>query len=187
MSGEAIAEGRLEDNERVVVRGAAANRLYSWGFGELEEPGKLNLTVYEAAYLAEEGNLAVVDEAGKALDFQTLVGRLSGSIKGFWINYVVYRDLKRRRYHVKHGVVPSLYLMVYEKGKRDSAKYFVFPMFEGFPVKVSELMELIWHSKSVGKQLLLAIVDRRGEVIYYTCSEVSPTNVVSERASVIGD
>jgi tRNA-intron endonuclease len=27
-----------------------------------------------------------------------------------------------------------------------------------------------------GKQLLLAIVERRGEVIYYLCTETSPTS-----------
>ncbi|MEN3047550.1 MAG: hypothetical protein ABDH63_02040 [Candidatus Caldarchaeales archaeon] len=174
---EEVAEGRMVGDERVVVRGAAANRLYSWGYGELVEPGTLELTPYEAAYLAEEGELIVVDEAGDALDFTSLVRRFSGSTRGFWINFVVYRDLKRRRYHVRHGPSPGLYLMVYERGKTDSAKYFVFPIFEGFPVKVSDLMELVWHSKNVGKQLLLAIVDRRGEVVYYTCSEVSPVNV----------
>ncbi|MCS7117762.1 MAG: hypothetical protein NZ957_03150 [Thaumarchaeota archaeon] len=187
MVEEETAMGRLEGHERVVVVGGGANRLYSWGYGELVEPGTLDLTPYEAAYLTEEGGLVVLDEGGERLGFPSLVSRFSSSIKGFWISYVIYRDLKRKRYHVKHGIVPTLFLMVYEKGKRDSAKYFVFPMFEGFPVKVSELMELVRHSKNMGKQLLLAIVDRRGEVIYYTCSEVSPVNVVAERSISTGD
>lgn len=159
----------------VEVTGPDANAVYGWGFGRLAGPRRLVLEPHEALYLVEEGRL-LVERDGEPLGIRELLDLYARSIEGFWVRYVVYRDVKRRRYAVGKGPDETLFLRVFERGRTDTARYLVMPLFEGEPVTVGELLRRSRQSMDQGKQLLLAIVERRGEVIYYLCTETSPVN-----------
>jgi tRNA-intron endonuclease len=170
-----MVRGRLLEDMSVEVTGSDAAKLYGWGFGRLVSPKRLVLEPHEALYLVEEGQLEVEREGGP-IGLQELLNLYTTSLEGFWVRYLVFRDLKRRRYTVAKGLDDALFLRVYERGRIDTARYLVMPLFEGEPVTVGELLRRSKQSMDQGKQLLLAIVERRGEVIYYLCTESSPTS-----------
>ncbi len=178
-----MARGRLLEDMSVEVTGSDAARLYGWGFGRLVGPKRLILEPHEALHLVEEGELEVWRD-GEPVGLQELLNLYTSSLENFWVRYLVFRDLKRRRYAVAKGTDDVLFLRVYERGRTDTARYLVMPLFEGELVTVGELLRRSRQSMDQGKQLLLAIVERRGEVIYYLCTESSP---VSPRREGRGD
>ena len=170
-----MVRGRLLKDMSVEVTGSDAVKLYGWGSGRLVSTKRLILEPYEAFYLVEEGQLEVEGEGGP-IGLQELLNLYTTSLEGFWVRYLVFRDLKRRRYKVAKGLDGALFLRVYERGRTDTARYLVMPLFEGEPFTVGELLRRSKQSMDQGKQLLLAIVERRGEVIYYLCTETSPAS-----------
>ncbi|MDJ0274282.1 MAG: hypothetical protein QXO17_02995 [Nitrososphaerota archaeon] len=170
-----MVRGRLLQDLTVEVTGPEANEVYGWGFGRLSGPRRLVLEPHEALYLVEEGRLEV-ERDGEKLGVQELLDLYASSIEGFWVRYVIYRDVKRRRLRVGRGPDDVLFLRVFERGRTDTARFLVMPLFEGEPITVGELLRRSRQSMDQGKQLLLAIVERRGEVIYYLCTETSPVS-----------
>ena len=170
-----MVRGRLLEDMSVELTGSDAVKLYGWGFGRLVSTKRLILEPHEALYLVEEGQLEVEGEGGP-IGLQELLNLYTASLEGFWVRYLVFRDLKRKRYKVAKGLDDALFLRVYERGRTDTARYLVMPLFEGEPVTVGELLRRSKQSMDQGKQLLLAIVERRGEVIYYLCTETSPAS-----------
>ncbi len=178
-----MVRGRLLEDMSVEVTGRDAVKLYGWNFGRLAGLGRLILEPHEALYLVEEGELEV-EKDGVPLGMQELMSLYASSLEGFWVRYLVFRDLKRRRYTVAKGPDEVLFLRVFERGRTDTARYLVMPLFEGEQVTVGELLRRARQSMDQRKQLLLAIVERRGEVIYYICTESPP---ISPRKEETGE
>ena len=172
-----IIYGLLTDSEVVVDDKSVIGELISKGYGELTDEGVLKLNPYEALHLAENNRLIVKATNRNELSFNELLRKLQSRIPRLWLLYVVYRDLRRRGYIVKEGFGGSLAFRVYEKGKEAHASYLVYPFFEGTPESVSSLLEAVQCSVSKDKQLVIAVVERRGEVIYYSCSEANLKNI----------
>ncbi len=168
-----MVRGRLLEGMGVEVTGSDAAKLYAWGFGRLVSPRRLILEPHEALYLVEEGELEV-ERDDALIGLQDLLNLYTASLEGFWVRYLVFRDLKRRRYKVAKGPDDVLFLRVFERGRTDTARYLVMPLFEGEPITAGELLRRSRQSMDQGKQLLLAIVERRGEVIYYISTESPP-------------
>ena len=64
-------------------------------------------------------------------------------------------------------------LRVYDKGDFGSkaAKYIIFAMNEGSEINVSSLTTSVKQISRMGKVPIIAVVERRGEVIYYHLSK----------------
>jgi tRNA-intron endonuclease len=64
---------------------------------------------------------------------------------------------------------------VYERGdySKDTAKYLVVSVQEGKPIAVESLSRALTQSLSLKKELVLAVMNRRGEIVYYSVSELS--------------
>ncbi|MCS7143078.1 MAG: hypothetical protein NZ920_04710 [Aigarchaeota archaeon] len=150
-----------------------ATSLYERGYGEVESD-RLVLSAQETLFLLEEGVVKVVDENGSAMSFGSLMDRYVKALPSFWTLYIVYRDLRKRGYLVKPGFGGELAYRVYEKGRRDVAKYVIHPLFEGRPDTTGNLLNATKLSMSKGKVFVLAVVERRGEVIYYQCTATPP-------------
>jgi tRNA-intron endonuclease, archaea type len=63
---------------------------------------------------------------------------------------------------------------VYERGQfgEKGAKYLVFGLAEGKQEKIGQLQKNIQEITKMGKEPILAVIERRGEVIYYKVSHV---------------
>lgn len=149
--------------------------LTSRGYGTLENE-KLVLNFYEALFLESKGMLEVIKrKSSKALDFQELLHRFELVDGSVWVKYLIYRDLRSRGYVVREGFGLGIDFRVYERGEygKATATSLILGIQEGKPVSVKELAHVLKHVQSLKKKLVLAVVNRRGEIVYYTLSKLT--------------
>jgi len=159
----------LLKGEKVVVEDSGR-------FGELEQVGygeregkKLVLKDYEALYLLFTGRLALNDDRGRKVTFNQLAEASQARAGDAWTKFVIYRDLRSRGYIVKDGFGFGTDLRVYERGDfpEKAAKCVVFALDEGTEREVEELSDSVRQIVKMGKEAIVAVIERRGEVIYY--------------------
>jgi tRNA-intron endonuclease len=159
----------LLKGEKVVVEDSGR-------FGELEQVGygeregkKLVLKDYEALYLLFTGRLALNDDRGRKVTFNQLAEASQARAGDAWTKFVIYRDLRSRGYIVKDGFGFGTDLRVYERGDfpEKAAKFVVFALDEGTEREVEELSDSVRQIVKMGKEAIVAVIERRGEVIYY--------------------
>lgn len=144
--------------------------------GELEEAGygtrdgkALVLRDYEALYLLNAKKLELRSGAGDAVSFEDLAEETQRKASDSWTKFIIYRDLRSRGYIVKDGFGFGTDLRVYERGDfpAKAAKFVVFALDEGTEREVGELNESVRQIIKMGKEAIVAVIERRGEVIYY--------------------
>jgi tRNA-intron endonuclease, archaea type len=149
-------------------------------FGELEESGygsrqgkELALRDYEALYLLYAKKLDVKDEMGKRVTFEKLAELTQGRASDSWTKFMIYRDLRSRGYVVREGFGFGTDLRVYERGDypKKPAKYVVFALDEGIEKGIGDLQKSVREMAKMGKEAIIAVIERRGEVIYYKVSK----------------
>lgn len=149
--------------------------LSSRGYG-VSENKKLLLTFYEALFLVSKHILQVEDEkTGKEVSFQELLRRFQWVDEDAWVKYLIYRDLRSRGYVAREGFGLGIDFRVYERGEygKETARYLILGIQEGKPVSVEELARTLKYAQSLKKKLVLAVINRRGEVVYYSLSELT--------------
>jgi tRNA-intron endonuclease, archaea type len=148
-------------------------------FGELEESGygtregkKLVLKDFEALYLLYTGKLDLRDGGGKKVGFEALSEISQKKAGDSWTKFIIYRDLKSRGYVVREGFGFGTDLRVYERGDypKKPAKYVVFALDEGIEKGMADLQKSVREMAKMGKEAIIAVIERRGEVIYYKVS-----------------
>lgn len=145
--------------------------LLSRGFGT-KIGGKLVLSSTETMYLVEKDILAVTYR-GRRLDFRELTDFFIRRDSQLMSRYLIYRDLRERGYVVKDGYGLGIDFLVYDKGTygEKPAKMLVIGVNEGEPIPVRQLARAVEVAVSAKKELKVAVLDRRGEVIYYSLSK----------------
>jgi tRNA-intron endonuclease len=167
--------GALLKNVVKVVDEENLESLTSRGYGTLEDK-KLILCSQEALFLQSKGLLEVVNgKSEKALDFQELLHQFELIDENFWVKYLIYRDMRSRGYVVREGFGLGIDFRVYERGEygKATASYLVLGVQEGKPLPTKELAHILKHVQSLKKRLVLAVVNRRGEIVYYTLSKLT--------------
>mgnify|MGYP005641599757 CR=1 FL=1 len=153
-----------------------SNSLYQSGYGSLlGEEGVLTLNPCETLFLVERGKLSVIcEETREVLHFGELLASFIALDRLIWTKYLVYRDLRSKGYVVREGYGLGVDFLLYERGAfgKRPPKYLVYGIWEGEPKKMRELMEVVRFAEEKGKILKLAVIDRRGEVVYYTLQEL---------------
>lgn len=166
-------EATFDRSDVVVPSKEDADMLFQSGFGTLREDKSLILSRCEALYLAAEGRTRVVEGADRVeATFKSLLGRFRAEDPDVWIRYLVFRDLRSRGYVVKEGVGEGIDFRVYERGTyhTKAAKYVVYAVCEGNPMPASRLGEVLRLVQGMKRELIVAVVDRRGEIVYYSLS-----------------
>jgi tRNA-intron endonuclease, archaea type len=147
-------------------------------FGELEESGygaregeKLVLQEYEALYLLYAKKLEL-EEGGRKVEFERLAELFQKNSRDSWTKFIIYRDLRSRGYIVREGFGFGTDLRVYERGDypKKPAKYVVFALDEGIEKGMGDLQKSVKEMAKMGKEAIIAVIERRGEVIYYKVS-----------------
>jgi len=145
------------------------------GYG-VPEDDKLRLTFYESLFLLSKGAIEVEDkETGEKLVFQELLKRFRLVDKDAWVRYLIYRDLRSRGYVAREGFGLGIDFRLYERGDygRETAKHLIFGIQEGQPVSVEKLARTQRYVQNLKKNLILAVINRRGEIVYYSLSELN--------------
>lgn len=148
--------------------------LESKGFGTLRGKRML-LSPVEALYLVEK-SLLEVKEGERALSFRELTDRFIRNDPDLMSRYLIYRDLRERGYVVKGGYGFGVDFLVYDRGTygKKPAKMLIVGVNEGEPIPVRQLAQAVEIALGSKKELRVAVLDRRGEVIYYSLSEFFP-------------
>ena len=106
-----------------------------------------------------------------------LLSRFQKSDKKISTKYLVFKDLRTKGYIVKTALKFGAEFRVYDKGKKpgkEHAKWLV--------ITDRESNKAYWHefssknrvAHSTKKNLLLALVDEEGEIIYYEVKWIKP-------------
>ncbi|RLI04426.1 tRNA-intron lyase [Candidatus Bathyarchaeota archaeon] len=121
-----------------------------------------------------EGWLEVLEEkSGKKLSVEELLNVFSQKDKTVWSKYLVYRDLRARGYVVKPGFGGGVDFRVYERGTygKEAAKFLICNVFEGEPVSIKNLADILKIAGNMKKEVIIGVIERRGEVVYYSLSK----------------
>lgn len=165
----------LRENGVLVSSPMDIEGLSSRGYG-VPKDGKLMLAFYEALFLLGKDILQIEDEkTGKEVSFQDLLQRFQLVDENAWVRYLIYRDLRGRGYVAREGFGLGIDFRVYERGEygKETAEYLIFGIQEGQPVSMEELARALRYVQSLKKRLVLAVINRRGEVVYYSLSQLT--------------
>jgi tRNA-intron endonuclease len=170
-----ITNAVLREKEILVCVSESIEELAARGYGAKQNK-TLALTFYEALFLINRGILEVQDEktSGK-VDFQQVLSYYKSVDANAWAKYLIYRDLRSRGYVTREGFGSGIDFRVYERGEYGiaTAKYLVYGIQEGQPVSIEDLAQTLRYVHSQKKQLVLAVLNRRGEVVYYSLSRLT--------------
>jgi tRNA-intron endonuclease len=150
----------------------AERELFERGYGT--PAGKTFLLgFHEALYLQDKGILRVESSKHKEVSFRELLKEYESVDENAWAKYLVYRDLRNRGYVVREGFGKGIDFRLYERGEysKDTAKYLVLSVQEGKPMLLGDLVSALKQCQSLKKELVLAAMNRRGEIVYYFVSQ----------------
>jgi tRNA-intron endonuclease len=171
-----IIEGYLAGNGRIVIdESRFQDELRTKGFGEKEDAEYI-LKPYEALYLFHTKRLKLKNKP--ETDFNSLFELLLKHNRNIMSEFLVYRDLRSRGYVAKEGFGFGNDFRVYERGEYEKkpAKYVVFGIKEGTNTTAKEFASIVGQIQKMGKEAVVAVIERRGEVIYYKAATIRFTD-----------
>lgn len=148
--------------------------LESKGFG-VREASLYYLRDYEVLYLIFTKKMKVEME-GSEVSFEDFVNFSSKRDHDAWARFLIFRDLRTRGYVVREGFGFPIDFRVYDRGDygTKAAKYIVFGLNEGKTMSIADLKLNVEQMATMGKEAVVAVVERRGEVIYYKVGKWYP-------------
>jgi len=165
----------LKNNTITVSSPDNIEELANRGYGT-KQNNTLTLAYYEALYLHSK-NIIQIQQAKqkKPLSFQQLLDQYKTHDPNAWAKYLIYRDLRSRGYVTREGFGLGTDFRMYERGEygTNPAKYLILGIQEGQPVTMQDLAQTLKTAHSQKKELILAVLNRRGEVVHYTLSQLT--------------
>jgi len=173
-SSEFKAKGLLVEKGVKIAEKSSVDALSQRGYGTAEN-NVFTLAFYEALFLVDKQILEVKDKKGEIVDFQSLLSSYDGVDENAWVHYLLYRDLRSRGYVVREGFGAAIDFRIYERGAygKDTAQFLVLSTQEGKPIPMGDLANALGQCQSLKKDLILAVMNRRGEIVYYSVSPLT--------------
>ena len=119
------------------------------------------------------------DKNKRQHDFESLLEYFTKFDDRLWHKYVIYMDLRKRGYIVRTGYGEGIEFRVYKRGAdfiNDSAKYLIYPVFEGEPIELKDLDKISRVAMGSRKDLIIATVDLLSKAIYYSVKKFQIMN-----------
>ena len=166
-------EGELVKDQTLIRNKTMQQNLEQKGYAEVSKE-KFFLKPFESLYLLFCDKLTL-SKGKQKLDFNSLVQTCIKHDKDSLTKFLIYRDLRTRGYTVKDGFGFGSDFRVYERGHfgEKGAKYLVFGLSEGMQEKIGKLQKKIDQITHMGKEPIIAVIERRGEIIYYKISKIN--------------
>jgi tRNA-intron endonuclease len=163
-----VIEGVIHKNGVVLIESVKQqDQLRSKGYGEKIQDMYI-VESYEALFLLYSRRL-VLKKKKTIVDFSNFLQMLLKKDLSIFTKFLIFRDLRTRGYIAKEGFGFGNDFRVYERGEysRKPAKYVIFGINEGISIKANLLYENIRSIEKMGKEAIIAVIERRGEIIYY--------------------
>ena len=161
-------------NEKTIVINPEMQKILSQrGFGEPEND-VLVLDSFETLYLLYNNKLEL-KKVNKNIIFDELIQKYIQKNDDTLIRFLLYRDLRTKGYAVKDGFGFDTDFRVYERGTYGTkdAKFVIFAFNEGTQQKIGKLYKNIVEITKMGKEPIVAVIERRGEIIYYKINKMT--------------
>ena len=173
-ASEFKAQGVLCEKGVQVTERSNIDALSQRGYGTAEKD-VLTLAFYEALFLVDKQMLTVKAKKAAEVTFQSLLQAYEAVDENAWMHYLVYRDLRTRGYVVREGFGAAIDFRIYDRGAygKDTAQFLVVGTQEGKPMPMEDLANALSQTQSLKKELALAVINRRGEIVYYSVSPLT--------------
>ena len=160
------------DEKTIVFDPKMQNVLTERGFGESQND-TLILNSFETLYLLYNNKLEL-KKVNKNIIFDELIQKYIQKNDDILTQFLLYRDLRTKGYVVKDGFGFDSDFRVYEKGTygQKDAKFLIFAFNEGTQQKIGKLYKNIHEITQMGKEPIIAVIERRGEIIYYKINKM---------------
>jgi len=167
-----LVDGELVSDQTCISQKNMIHELELKGFGEIEQE-KLFLKSFETLYLLYTKRL-ILKKNKKQIDFDIFMNICQKTDPEILTKFLIYRDLRNRGYVVKDGFGFGSDFRVYERGHygEKGAKFLIFGLNEGQQEKMGNLQKKIEEITQMGKEPIIAVIERRGEVIYYKINKM---------------
>ena len=170
---ETKISGKLINEKTVIINPKMKNILIERGFGESEKDF-LILDSFETLYLLYNNKLEL-KKINKSIIFDELIQKYIKKNDDILTQFLLYRDLRTKGYVVKDGFGFGSDFRVYERGSYGlkDAKFLIFAFNEGTQQKISKLYKNVEQITKMGKEPIIAVIERRGEIIYYKINKMN--------------
>jgi tRNA-intron endonuclease len=170
---ETMISAKLIDEKTIVINPKMQNILSERGFGESEK-NALILDSFETLYLLYNNKLEL-KKINKSISFDKLIQKYIQKNDDTLIRFLLYRDLRTKGYVVKDGFGFGSDFRVYERGNYGikDARFIIFAFNEGTQEKIGKLYKNIDEITKMGKEPIIAVIERRGEIIYYKINKMN--------------
>ena len=164
---------KFMDEKTIVINPKMQNVLTERGFGESQND-TLILNSFETLYLLYNNKLEL-KKVNKNIVFDELIQKYIQKNDDILTQFLLYRDLRTKGYVVKDGFGFGSDFRVYEKGTygQKDAKFLIFAFNEGTQQKIGKLYKNIHEITQMGKEPIIAVIERRGEIIYYKINKMN--------------
>ena len=161
------------DEKTIVINPKMQNILNERVFGESQND-TLILNSFETLYLLYNNKLEL-KKVNKNIVFDELIQKYIQKNDDILTRFLLYRDLRTKGYVVKDGFGFGSDFRVYEKGTygQKDAKFLIFAFNEGTQQKIGKLYKNIHEITQMGKEPIIAVIERRGEIIYYKINKMN--------------
>ncbi len=170
---ETKISAKLINEKTIVINPKMQNILTERGFGESEKD-TLVLDSFETLYLLYNNKLEL-KKVNKTIVFDELIQKYIQKHDDILTRFLLYRDLRTKGYVVKDGFGFGSDFRVYERGSYGlkDAKFLIFAFNEGTQQKIGKLYKNIGEITKMGKEPIIAVIERRGEIIYYKINKMN--------------
>jgi len=170
---ESSVVGKLVKNHTIIEDTEIQRDLELKGIGEFNKKDFF-LKPFEALYLLYTGKLDL-QKGNKNIRFDDFLQSCIKEDPDMLTKFLIFRDLRTKGYIVKDGFGFGSDFRVYERGQfgNKDAKYLVFALTEGKNEKIGQLQKKIEEITKMGKEPIISVIERRGEIIYYKISRIN--------------
>lgn len=169
-----IAEANIQEEDLKIIVNEIRfkDQLRNKGFGEVFD-NEFILNSLETLYLLSNNKLKLFGK--KDYNFSSFLKILLKKDKKILTKYLIFRDLRSKGYVVKEGFGFGTDFRIYERGEhgKKPSKYVSIGINEGLNIKSKDFVDTIDQIEKMGKDTVIAVIERRGEVIYYKTIKMS--------------
>ncbi len=180
-------EGVIKEDKVIISNKEGIEDFYNASYiGNIQNEGQpdeeLILDPIETLLLIERKRILLWknnDKDSDLFDFENILEYFTRYDERLWQKYIIYMDLRKRGYVVRTGYGEGIDFGVFKRGaniEKDSAKFLIYPVFEGDPIELKDLDKISRVAMSSRKDLIVATVDRLSKPIYYSVKKFQIMN-----------